>query len=190
MPGVAFMRSARLLVSLAAAVGCASSGSPGPDLAPAGQRTVAVDDQQVYRTSVAVNAKVPIPAPPSRVFDALKTVYADLGVPPATHDPATGRIGNTDFWKSRRFANEPISSFLSCGETFTGSAADNYRIYMSLQSVVRPDGKGASELETAFSASAQNMEGTSSDRIACGSTGKLEERIRKAVLVKLAPAGL
>lgn len=183
------MRSACLLVSLAAAAACASSGSPGPDLAPAGQRTVAVDDQQVYRTSVAVNPKVPIPAAPSRVFDVLKTVYEDLGVPPATHDPTTGRIGNTDFWKIRRFADEPISSFLHCGETFTGPTANNYRIYMSLQSIVRPDGKGASELETAFSAQAQNMEGTSSDRIACGTTGKLEERIRKSVLIKLGNTG-
>ena len=184
------MRSACLFVSLAGAVACASSGSPGPDLTPAGQRTVAVDDQQVYRTSVPVNAKVPIPAAPSRVFDVLKSVYEDLGVPPGTNDPATGRIGNSDFWKARRFANEPISAFLSCGETFTGSAANNYRIYMSLVSIVRPDGKGASELETAFSAQAQNMEGTSSDRIACGSTGKLEERIRKTVLVKLGSPGL
>ena len=183
------MRNACLLVSLAAAAACASSGSPGPDVAPASQRTVAVDDQQVYRTSVAVNAKVPIPAAPSRVFDALKIVYEDLGVPPGTHDPTTGRVGNTDFWKIRRFANEPISSFLSCGETFTGAAANNYRIYMSLQSVVRPDGKGASEVETAFSAQAQNMEGTSSDRISCGSTGKLEERIRKALLLKLGATG-
>ena len=42
-----------------------------------------------------------------------------------------------------------------------------------------------SELETAFSAQAQNMEGSSGDRIACGSTGRLEERIRKTVLLKV-----
>jgi len=174
---------------MVAAAACASSGSPAPDVSTPGQRTVAVDDHQVYRTSVAVNPRFPIPASPSRVFEALKSVYEDLGVPPGTHDPATGRIGNTDFWKARRFANEPISTFLSCGETFTGAAANNYRIYMSLQSVVRPDGKGASEVETAFSAQAQNMEGTSSDRISCGSTGKLEERIRKALLLKLGATG-
>jgi hypothetical protein len=52
--------------------------------------------------------------------------------------------------------------------------------------VVRPDGSGASELETAVSASAQNMEGTASDRIACGTTGRLEERIRQGVLRKVA----
>jgi len=178
------MHSSRLVFLVASTVACASS-TPTPDVSLPTERTVAVDDARVYRTSVAANAKSPIPAAPSRAFDALKTVYEEIGVPPATADPATGKVGNTDFWKSRRFANEPISSFLSCGESFTGPAANNYRVYMSLISIVRPDGKGASELETAFSASAQNMEGSSADRIPCGSTGKLEERIRKAVLLKI-----
>ena len=182
------MRSACLVLLITSATACASSHVP--DIAPPSQRTVAVDDQQVYRTSVMANPKAIIPAAPSRVFDALKAVYEELGVPPGTHDPSTGRVGNTDFWKSRKFAGESISAFLNCGESLTGTVANNYRIYMSLLSVVRPDGKGASEVETAFHAQAQNMEGTSSDRIACGSTGKLEERIRKAVLLKISPSGL
>jgi len=149
------------------------------------QRTVAVDDSKVYRTTVAANAKSPVPAAPSRTFEAVKAVYEELGIPAGTHDPATGRFGNVDFYKSRRLANEPMSSFLNCGESFTGSVANNYRIYMSLLSMVRPDGKGGSELETAFTAQAQNMEGSSGDRISCGSTGKLEERIRRGVLLKV-----
>ena len=68
--------------------------------------------------------------------------------------------------------------------TFSGAIADNYRIYISLISAVRPDGTGASELETAFSAQAQNMDGAASDKVACGTTGRLEERIRKSVLLK------
>jgi len=179
------MRRFCVLSVIVATASCASSPSPSPDLMPASQRTVAVDDQQVYRTTVIANAKVAVPAAPNRVFDAVKAVYEELGIPPGTQDPATGRFGNTDFWKSRRFANEPMSTFLNCGESFTGPVANNYRIYMSLLSVVRPDGKGGSELETAFHASAQNMEGSSGDRIACGSTGKLEERIRKGVLLKV-----
>lgn len=183
------MRSAGLVLLIAGATACASS-SHMPDVAPPSERTVAIDDQQVYRTSVMANPKVNIPAAPSRVFDALKAVYEELGVPPGTHDPSTGRIGNTDFWKTRRFAGQPISEFLNCGESLTGTVANNYRIYMSLLSVVRPDGKGGSDVETALRGQAQNMEGTSSDRITCGSTGKLEERIRKSLLLKLgAPGG-
>lgn len=171
-----------LLVAGTAA--CASSGGPRSVAMPT-ERTVAVDDNNVYRTTVMPNAKYPVPMAPSRVFEAVKAVYEEIGVPPGTHDPSTGRFGNLDFWKQRRFGNEPMSSFIHCGEGFTGPVANNYRIYMSLISVVRPDGKGGSELETAFSAAAQNMEGSSSDRIACGTTGRLEERIRKGVFLKL-----
>jgi hypothetical protein len=187
--GVALMRRFCVLFLVAGTASCASSSSRGPDVAPPSERTVAVDDQQVYRTTVIANAKAAVPAAPNRTFDAVKAVYEDLGVPPGTHDPTTGRFGNTDFWKSRRFANEPMSTFLNCGESFTGPVANNYRIYISLMSIVRPDGKGGSELETAFSAAAQNMEGSSGDRIACGSTGKLEERIRKSVLLKVGASG-
>lgn len=183
------MRRSCVLLLVAGAAACASSGSSGPDVSLPSQRTVAVDDQQVYRTSVLANAKAPVPAAPNRTFDAVKSVYEELGIPPGTHDPSTGRFGNTNFWKQRRFANEAISSFLNCGESFTGPVANNYRIYMSLISMVRPDGKGGSELETAFSAQAQNMEGSSGDRIACGSTGRLEERIRKGVLLKVGAQG-
>jgi len=184
------MRPSCLVMLVAATAACASSPSPGSvGVSMPSERTVAVDDQNTYRTTVMANAKVPIAASPARTFEAVKAVYGELGIPPGTNDPATGRFGNLDFWKSRRLADQPISTYLNCGESFTGPAANNYRIYISLLSIVRPDGKGASELETAFHAQAQNMEGTSSDRITCGSTGRLEERIRKGVLLKLGAVG-
>ena len=79
-----------------------------------------------------------------------------------------------------------ISKFLNCGDTFSGPAADNHRVYMSLVTTVRPDAatKG-SEMEISFSAQSQNMEGTSSDRLTCGSTGLLEEQMRQTVAKKL-----
>ena len=177
------MRNARLFVLIVGSAACSSS--PSPDIGMPTDRTVAVDDRAVYRTTVLPNAKAAVPAPPNRVFDAAKLVYEELGVPAGTNDPATGRVGNTDFWKQRRLGNEPLSSYLNCGDSFTGPVANTYRIYISLLSIVRPDGKGGSELETAFHAQAQNMEGSSSDRISCGSTGRLEERIRKTVLLKV-----
>ena len=181
------MRHFITLLFVAGTASCASSGAPS--VAMPTDRIVAADDRAVYRTTVMPNSKALIPAAPSRVFEAVKAAYEELGVPPGTHDPTTGRIGNTDFWKQRRFGNEAMSAYLSCGESFTGPVANNYRIYISLISLVRPDGKGASEVETAFTAQAQNMEGSSGDRIACGSTGRLEERIRKMVLLKVGAGG-
>lgn len=183
------MRSVHVVFLLAGAIACASSPSPDPDLGGPSERTVAVDDQTVYRTTVPPNAKAPIPATPARAFGALKQVYAELDIPAATNDPASGRVGNTNFWKTRRLSGEAMSTYLNCGESFTGAAANTYRIYISLVSSIRPDGKGGSELETAFHAQAQNMDGTSGDRIPCGSTGRLEERIRTTLLLKLGTVG-
>jgi len=181
------MRPVLFLVVVVSTASCASSGaSSGSEMPSPSERIVASDNQTTYRTTVAPNAKVPIPVAPSRAFVAVKAVYNELGVPLAMDEPATGRIGNTNFFRTRKFANEAISTYLNCGNSITGSAADNYRVYISLVSVVRPDGQGASELETAFTAQAQNMEGTAGDRIACGTTGRLEERIRKGVLQKVA----
>ena len=180
------MRCVHSALLLAVTTACASSSTPrGPELGAPTERTVAVDDQNVYRTTVLPNAKAPLAAPPGRAFEALKTVYTELEIPGLQSDPTTGRVGNTDFWKSRRLGSEAMSNYLNCGESFTGPAANSYRIYISLVSIVRADGKGGSELETAFHAQAQNMEGTSADRVPCGSTGRLEERIRKSVLLKL-----
>src|SRR5262249_45358876 len=141
------MRRSSVLILVISTASCASS--PGPDVSLPSQRTVAVDDSRVYRTTVAANARAPIPAAPSRTFEAVKAVYEELGIPAGTHDPASGRFGNTDFYKSRKLANDAMSTFINCGESFTGPVANNYRIFISLLSQVRPDGKGASELQTA-----------------------------------------
>src|SRR5687767_12194261 len=95
------MRRFFLAPLLAGAAACASkSQSPSSETLPSpSERMVAVDDQNIYRTTVLPNAKVPIPAPPGRVFEAVKAVYEELEIPPGTHDPTTGRIGHPDFWK-------------------------------------------------------------------------------------------
>ena len=179
-----------VLLVVAGATACASSGSsPGSSIAMPSERIVAVDNQGVLRTTVAPNEKVTIPVAPSRAFAALRAVYEELGVPLGVADAATGRVGNNDFWKTRKLGNESLSTYLNCGDSFSGPAADNYRVYISLISVVRPDGAGASQLETAFSANAQNMEGTAGTRIACGTSGRLEDRIKKSVLLKVGADG-
>lgn len=178
------MRHFILLLMLAGTTSCASSGSPRTGIAAPTERIVATDADNIYRTTVRPNPKVALPIAPSRAFDALKAVYAELGIPQVVSDPATGQVGNGNFFKSRQLADQPISTYLDCGDSLTGPAADIYRIYMSLVSVIRPSGNGTSELETAFKASAQNMSGAAAERVACTSTGRFEERIQRMVLLK------
>jgi len=180
------MRRLVFLLAIAGTASCASSGSaPDTGLGTPSERIIAADNTGAFRTTVTPNAKVIIQAAPSRVFEAVRVAYTDLGVPITTADAATGRLGNTNFTKTRTFGNEPLSTYLNCGDTIAGPAADTYRVYISLLSAVRPDGLGGSELETAITAEARNMEGTTADRVACGTTGRLEERIQKLVQQKL-----
>lgn len=181
------MRRYTILLALAGTASCASSGSsPESGIATPSERIVAADNQGVIRTTVAPNAKVSIPVPPGQAFAALKSAYDELGVPVTTNDAASGRVGNTSFWKARKLGSESISTYLNCGESLTGTIADNYRVYFSVMSAIRSDGKGGSELETALSAYAQNMEGTAGDKIPCGTTGRFEERLQKSVVQKAA----
>ena len=180
------MRSLMSLVVLALLASCASSGSsPTPEIVTLTERVVATDTYGTYRTTVDPTAKAHIPVSPSRAFAALKAAYDELGLPPSINDAATGRVGNTDFWKTRKLGADPISTYLNCGDSIMGPAADSYRVHISIISVVRPDGKGESELETALSAQARNMDGTTSDLVSCGTTGRLEQSIRQRLLDKL-----
>jgi hypothetical protein len=178
------MRHFILLLVIAATTSCASSGSTRTGIAAPTERVVATDGENIYRTTVRANPKVALPVAPSRAFEALKAAYTELGIPQVVSDPATGQVGNTSFVKSRQLADQPISTYLDCGDSLTGPAADIYRIYMSLTSVIRPSGNGTSELETSFKASGQNMSGAAAERVACTSTGRLEERIQRMVLLK------
>ena len=154
------------------------------------ERTVAVDDQQVYRTTVLANAKAPVPAAPSRVFEALKSSLRGARSPAGTNDPVDGSVRQHRFLEDRDGSRtSAMSAFLNCGESFTGPVANNYRIYISLLSVVRPDGKGGSEVETAFSARRRTWKARAAIESRAGRTGKLEERIRKSVLLKVGAPG-
>ena len=178
----------RRLVLLLAAIGC-SSGSSSPELEPTpvgSDRVLLTSDAGSMRTTVAPNARTKLAAPPDSVLWAVAQLYNEMQVPVTLADKMARRIGNMDFWKTRRMWGSPISKFLNCGDTFSGPAADNHRIYMSLVTTVRPDAatKG-SEMEISFTAQSQNMEGTSSDRLTCGSTGLREEQMRQTVAKKL-----
>src|ERR1044071_9263865 len=95
-------RGALVLVSVLSA-SCASSGSTGGSgIETPSERIVATDNAGVVRTTVPPNARVTIAVAPSRAFAALKSVYEELGVPPSIADAASGRVGNTSFWKSRK----------------------------------------------------------------------------------------
>jgi hypothetical protein len=179
------MRSLTILLVLAVSA-CASSGpGPGSEVSKPMERVVASDNQGVIRSSVEANATVTIDVPPARVLAVIKSVYDELGIPSATVDAADGTITAPKFFKTGRLGNANLSMYFNCGTSLTGNIADNYRIYMTVVSSVRSDGKGGTALETAVAGDAANMGGASGGKIPCGTTGRLEERIQDGVRKKV-----
>ena len=118
----------------------------------------------------------------------IKSVYDEIGIPSATVDAASGRISAPTFTKMRKFGDVNLSMFFNCGDSLNGNIANTYRIYISVVTAVRPDGKGGTQLETAVDGAAADMGGSSSGRIPCGTTGRLEERIQNGVRQKVGAA--
>jgi hypothetical protein len=169
---------------------CASSGSqPESQIARPTERIVASDAQGVIRTSNPSNARVTIEAPPSRVLAVIKAVYDEVGIPSATVDATSGTISAPTFNKMRKFGNENLSMYFNCGDSLNGNIANTYRIYITVVTAVRANGKGGAELETALTGSAADMGGASSGRVQCGTTGRLEEMIENGVRQKVGAAG-
>lgn len=182
------MRPFTILLVLAISA-CASSGpKPESEIARPTERIVASDDQGVIRSSVAPNARITIDVPPARALAVIKSVYDELGIPDAAVDPASGAITAPKFFKTRKLGNANLSMYFNCGDSLNGNIADNYRIYITVVSAVRSDGKGGTALETAVTGDAANMGGASSGKIPCGTTGRLEERIQNGVRGKAGAA--
>lgn len=182
------MRAVAVLFALAVS-GCASSGTkPETEIVKPTERIVASDNQGMIRTSVAANARATIEAPPARVLAVIESVYTELGIPSAAVDAAAGTITAPRFYKTRKLGTTNLSMYFNCGDSLNGNIADNYRMYMTVLTVVRSDGKGGSELETAVTGEAADMGGASSGRIPCGTTGRLEGRIATGVSEKLGAA--
>jgi hypothetical protein len=126
-----------------------------------------------------------ITSPPAESWLAVKKVYSELEIPVTVENPGVHQIGNQNFYKTRQLAGRSMTEFVDCGNGMTGPKAATYRIYMSLLTDVVPDGQGGTKVQTTFIPAGQDMTGTSSDRIVCASTGRLE-----ALFLERVKAGL
>ena len=182
------MRPITTLLVLAVTA-CASSGpKTESEISRPTERIVASDKQGMIRSSDAANARITIDVPPARVLAVIKSVYDELGIPSATVDAPSGKISAPSFNKMRTLGNVNLSMYFNCGDSLSGNIANTYRIYMTVVSAIRPDGKGGTELETALTGAAADVGGGTSGRIPCGTTGRLEERIQDGVRQKTGPA--
>jgi hypothetical protein len=165
----------RRLLLLCALCGCASSGPPNIESTTPKQATIYQGEGGTILAERPRAAVASIAAPPATVWLAAKKVYADWEVPITVENPSGHQIGNQNFFKVRQFAGEQMTALVDCGSGMTGPKASSYRIYMSLLTDIVTDGKGGTTIQTTFVPMGQDISGGSTDRIPCGSTGRLEQ---------------
>jgi hypothetical protein len=173
------MRRAILLLAVCGLCSCASGGA-GTETGSTVPKQTAIYTSPETGTLLAdrpLAASAMIAAPPAVVWLAVKKVYADLDIPITLENPPAHQIGNQNFIKTRRMGGEAMTYWVDCGSGMTGPKAASYRIYGLSLTDVLPDPSGGTKLQTTFSATAQDVEQGSSDRIACGSTGRFEQML-------------
>ncbi|MGQ0641742.1 MAG: hypothetical protein ACT4P6_13415 [Gemmatimonadaceae bacterium] len=99
-------------------------------------------------------------------------------------DSTAGVVGNLEIVKLRRLGNAAMSRYVSCGSGMTGPNADSYRIFLAIAAFVDSLSAGKTRLGVALAASAQDLQGSAKQPIACGSTGAVESQIRRAVALR------
>ena len=169
---------------LALAAACASG--PNTGVAPTNQTTSQVlisgTAQPTYvNTDAPVGTTVTTAFVPDSAMVMLRAAYAQASIPVLLFDPATGRVGNQRFIARRSLNREPMSRFVSCGQTMTTNHADNDEINISIVSTVRPAPGGGSQVETLLTATARDRaSGNVGDMLPCTTRGTLETRIHRA----------
>jgi hypothetical protein len=118
-----------------------------------------------------------VSAAPATVWIAARKAYADLGIPLTFDNPPSHQLGNPNFYRQRTMAGQSMTTIVDCGQGPEGQHASSYRIYMSLLTSILPAENGHTNVEVTFVPYGQNVTEDSSDRMPCGSKGKLEQMV-------------
>lgn len=142
------------------------------------RRTVMTDNSGVMYSDAPLDQLRTIAAAPTAVLAATRQTFAGFMIPVTLDDPATKRVGNADFYRSREFMGKRMVELLDCGGGITGPNALTYRIFMSLIVRVKDAPNGQSAVSVQLLATGKDLaSGASSDRIPCGSSGRIEQRL-------------
>jgi hypothetical protein len=128
---------------------------------------------------------VTIDAPRAQTFHAVAQVLAELKVPIDSRDSTRGIVGVLSVPKMRTFSVGPISRYLNCGSGLTGLNADNWRVYVTALAFVDAASAERTTLRLAMVGGAQDVAGSSTDPVACGSTGAFETLVTERVKARL-----
>ena len=163
--------------------GCASANVTPPSQV---DRVIVSSDAGTIRAQEELpTSATTVKSTPAKVLPALRGAYDELGIKVQIFDSTSsgGRVGNRYFVKSFKLGDTPLSRYLDCGGTITGPAADNYKVTMSVISVVSASDSG-STVHTRVGARADDAAG-SSGSLSCRSIGTLEAALHRVLVRRL-----
>ena len=174
-------RLARIAIAttLLAAGGCATT--------PSAERhsTIVDANRNVYRAT-DTGVKIDFRSPRDAAWRALVAAYGDVGLAPAVTDSSSGVVERLKIPMRRVYNGVRTSILFSCGETAAGgSQADNGQVVASASSQVTVIDAQTTRVSTIVDAYVIPDGGTSSNTLHCGSTGKIETRLHKAIGARL-----
>jgi len=147
---------------------------------------VAAEDRTIHSHEDVPITAVTVRSNPQTVLPVLRGSYEELGIKVQVFDSAGasgGQVGNKYFIKTYKLGDAPISRYLYCGNTITGPAADNYKVTMSVLSIVSPSGTG-SNVQTHVSARADDVAAGGAS-LSCRSIGTLEAALHRVLVRRL-----
>ena len=172
--------------ALLAVVACAPAAPSGT--ASSGPAGIIATGDGGYVNIASDNraASFRVPAAPQPIWKVLPDIYREIGIPEGTIDQSSWTYGNQRFTLSRRLGSVSLSEFFRCGSTATGEPiATTYRLRASVLTRLQPVSDSETEVATAVQATATSNAGTSTDPVACSSTGVLESRIASEIRARV-----
>jgi hypothetical protein len=127
-----------------------------------------------------------IGAPAGATFAAVARVFAEeLRIPIDSRDSLRGVVGVSSVARMRTFANARISKWLNCGSGITGLNADNWRVFITAFAFIDRADSAHTTLRLAIVGGARDVAGSSTEPVACGSTGNFESLVAERVKANL-----
>jgi hypothetical protein len=184
-----------LVLSLAAATACASSGASSDVGGVPHAQTISIGGggSGAGRESMGMGGGAAASGPTSHVVDAasdrvfriLPAVFDSIGAPVTRIDPALKVMGNEGFKIRQRLGKTALSRYIDCGQAQIGPNADSYEVFMVLLVQIKPATTAtSSSVVTTFQTQARPLT-FSQGYSACSSKGSLEAKIVELVKAQL-----
>ena len=128
-------------------------------------------------------------APVQEAWEALSHAFVMNALPPDIVDPGIYRMGVSQVELTRSLGERPLSLFLDCGTTESRTPmADNARVYLTLVTVLQPEGESATRILTELAATAIPLGVGREGGRSCTTRGVLERQIQSQVREVVVPA--